>query len=64
VLVVRVHELRYSQKRTTILKFFLHISPEAQLARCKERLDDPARHWMITDSDYSERERWPQYVEA
>lgn len=57
-------ETMLSQNRTTILEFFLLISPEEQLAGFKERLDDPARHWKITDSDYSERELWPQYVEA
>ena len=39
---------------TTILKFFLHISPEEQLSRFK--LDDPSRYWKISESDYSERE--------
>ena len=52
------------QGRTTVLKIFLHISPEEQLARFKQRLDDPTRHWKISESDYSERELWPQYVEA
>jgi PPK2 family polyphosphate:nucleotide phosphotransferase len=50
--------------RTRILKFYLHISPEEQLARFKQRLDDPGRHWKISESDYSERQFWPQYVEA
>jgi polyphosphate kinase 2 (PPK2 family) len=49
---------------TTILKFFLHISPEEQLARFKQRLDDPSRHWKISDNDYSERELWSEYVDA
>ncbi len=49
---------------TRILKFFLHISPDEQLARFKQRLDDPARNWKITDADYSERELWPKYIEA
>ena len=49
---------------TKILKFFLHISPDEQLARFKQRLDDPARNWKISEVDYSERELWPQYVEA
>jgi polyphosphate kinase 2 (PPK2 family) len=57
-------EKMLSQNGTTILKFFLHISPEEQLARFKQRLDDPARNWKISESDYSERELWPQYVEA
>jgi PPK2 family polyphosphate:nucleotide phosphotransferase len=52
------------RNNTTILKFFLHISPEEQLARFKQRLDDPSRQWKISDSDYTERELWPKYVEA
>jgi PPK2 family polyphosphate:nucleotide phosphotransferase len=49
---------------TRILKFYLHISPEEQLQRFKQRLDDPQRHWKISESDYSERDLWPKYVEA
>ena len=48
-------EKMLSRNGTTVLKFFLHISPEEQLARFKQRLDDPSRHWKISDSDYSER---------
>jgi len=53
-----------AQNDTRILKFYLHISPEEQLARFKQRLDDPSRQWKISDSDYSERELWPKYIEA
>jgi PPK2 family polyphosphate:nucleotide phosphotransferase len=49
---------------THILKFFLHISPEEQLERFKLRLDDPARHWKISEGDYSEREFWDGYTRA
>jgi PPK2 family polyphosphate:nucleotide phosphotransferase len=49
---------------TRILKFYLHISPQEQLSRFAQRLDDPSRNWKISDSDYSERELWPQYVDA
>lgn len=49
---------------TRILKFFLHISPEEQLARFEQRLDDPARNWKISEGDYSERTLWPDYIEA
>ena len=49
---------------TRILKFYLHISPEEQLERFKQRLDDPSRHWKISETDYSERELWPDYIEA
>jgi len=57
-------EKNLSLNGTTILKFFLHISPEEQLERFKDRLDDPSRHWKISDSDYSERELWSKYVDA
>ncbi len=49
---------------TAILKFFLHISPEEQLARFAKRLDDPGRRWKISENDYTEREFWPKYMEA
>jgi polyphosphate kinase 2 (PPK2 family) len=47
---------------TRILKFYLHISPEEQLDRFRQRLDDKARHWKISESDYSERKLWPEYI--
>lgn len=49
---------------TSILKFYLHISPEEQLERFKQRLDDPSRNWKISEGDYNERELWPKYVDA
>jgi PPK2 family polyphosphate:nucleotide phosphotransferase len=53
-----------AQNNTTILKFFLHISMQEQLARFAQRLDDPARQWKISESDYKEREYWNDYTEA
>jgi PPK2 family polyphosphate:nucleotide phosphotransferase len=52
------------ENNTTILKFFLFISPDEQLARFKQRLEDPARQWKISDSDYKERKYWNDYIEA
>ena len=49
---------------TRILKFFLHISREEQLARFAERLQDPVRNWKISASDYTERELWDDYIAA
>jgi PPK2 family polyphosphate:nucleotide phosphotransferase len=62
--LINSFEEMLSLNRTTILKFFLHISPEEQLERFKQRLDDPSRHWKISESDYSERELWSKYVDA
>jgi len=62
--LIKDFEKMLSQNGTTILKFFLHISPQEQLERFKQRLDVPSRHWKISESDYSERELWPQYIDA
>ena len=48
---------------TTILKFFLYISKDEQLARFKKRLDDPAHQWKISASDYTEC-CWNDYIKA
>ena len=52
------------ESNTRILKFFLYISPEEQLERFKQRLDDPARNWKISEDDYREREFWDGYIRA
>jgi PPK2 family polyphosphate:nucleotide phosphotransferase len=49
---------------THILKFYLHIDPEEQLEPFEQRIDDPARHWKISDGDYAERPFWDAYTEA
>lgn len=53
-----------TNSNTVIIKFFLYISSEEQLARFKTRLDDAARHWKISESDYKERELWGDYIAA
>lgn len=57
-------ERRLAANGTHVLKFFLHISKEEQLQRFGQRLEDPARHWKISESDYSEREYWDDYEAA
>ena len=43
---------------------FMYISPEEQLRRFEERLDDPMRQWKISEGDYSERALWDDYIKA
>ena len=47
-----------------VLKFWLHISPEEQLARFRAREATPYKKYKITDEDYRNRERWEAYVAA
>ena len=61
---IREFETALIDNGTTILKFFLHISKEEQLARFAERLEDPKRNWKISESDYTERELWDHYIAA
>jgi PPK2 family polyphosphate:nucleotide phosphotransferase len=53
-----------TENNTTVLKFFLYISKEEQLARFRQRLEDPSRHWKISEADYREREYWNHYIDA
>ncbi len=56
-------ELLYDN-HTQILKFFLHIDGDEQLERFKKRIDNPAKHWKISDADYAERPHWDAYTRA
>jgi polyphosphate kinase 2 (PPK2 family) len=49
---------------TVLMKFWLHITAEEQLARFKAREDDPYKRWKITKDDWRNREKWDAYVEA
>lgn len=49
---------------TVLLKFWIHIDPDEQLARFKAREVTPWKQWKLTDEDWRNREKWPQYEEA
>ncbi len=57
-------KMLHDDKETHILKFYLHIDADEELTRFKQRLDDPARHWKISDADYAERPYWNAYTKA
>ena len=47
-----------------VAKFWLHVSPEEQLARFKAREETAFKMHKITEEDYRNRERWDDYVKA
>jgi polyphosphate kinase 2 (PPK2 family) len=47
-----------------VLKFWMHLSPKEQLRRFESRRDDPYRAWKLTDEDWRNREKRPQYEDA
>jgi PPK2 family polyphosphate:nucleotide phosphotransferase len=46
-----------------ILKFYLHISKDEQTRRLQSRIDNPKKHWKLSDADIHERQFWPQYID-
>jgi PPK2 family polyphosphate:nucleotide phosphotransferase len=57
-------ERMLTESGTTILKFFLHISPEEQKERLQARLDDPTKRWKFQHGDLAERKKWKDYMKA
>jgi polyphosphate kinase 2 (PPK2 family) len=49
---------------TIICKFWMHLSPQEQLRRFEERQNIPYKAWKLTDEDWRNREKWPQYEQA
>jgi PPK2 family polyphosphate:nucleotide phosphotransferase len=57
-------ERMLAREGTTILKFFLHISKDAQLDRFRERLEREDKHYKFSVNDVRERRNWDAYQEA
>ena len=47
-----------------LVKYWMHISREEQLRRFKERKEIGYKAWKLTDEDWRNRGKWPQYEEA
>ena len=53
-----------ARERIVIVKFFLHISKDAQLDRFRERLEREDKHYKFSANDVRERRNWDAYQEA
>jgi AMP-polyphosphate phosphotransferase len=47
-----------------LIKLWMHISEDEQLKRFKSREKDPLKSWKLTDEDWRNREKRPQYIDA
>jgi AMP-polyphosphate phosphotransferase len=47
-----------------LVKFWMHVSAEEQRKRFEKREKDPLKQWKLTDEDWRNREKRPQYEEA
>lgn len=57
-------EALLADQGTRVVKFMLHISPEYQLARFKNRLDNTGKNWKFNPGDLDERQHWDEYMQA
>ena len=53
-----------SDNDVLILKFYLHISKDEQTRRLQARIENPKKHWKLSDADIHERQFWPKYIDA
>ena len=47
-----------------LCKFWLHITPEEQLARFEQRSQIEYKQWKLTDEDWRNRDKWAAYENA
>ena len=47
-----------------LVKAFLHITPEEQIRRFKDRLTNPRKRWKLSFEDFRNRARWTDYEAA
>lgn len=47
-----------------VVKFWLQITLDEQLKRFQKRANSPLKNWKLTDDDWRNREKWPQYKQA
>jgi polyphosphate kinase 2 (PPK2 family) len=57
-------ERMLSDDGARIVKIFLHVSPEEQLRRFEQRLNEPLKRWKLTYEDFRNRDRRPKYEAA
>ena len=61
---INEYEEELTEAGVVIVKFWLAITPGEQLRRFQERQDTPHKHYKITDEDWRNRDKWPQYEAA
>jgi polyphosphate:AMP phosphotransferase len=54
-------EAQLVERGIVLLKFWLHITPDEQLRRFKEREQIGYKAWKLTEEDWRNRERWADY---
>jgi polyphosphate kinase 2 (PPK2 family) len=61
---IRAFERYLARQGYVVLKFFLHVSNDAQRERFLERLERPEKNWKFSMADAKERSHWKAYMKA
>ena len=61
---INAFEQELVQWGAVLLKFWVDITPDEQLARFEARAADPAKTWKLTDEDWRNRDKYPLYKAA
>ena len=57
-------EAQLAEHGVIVHKFWLHLSPAEQLRRFRERQAVAYKQYKITEEDWRNREKWPEYARA
>src|SRR3954471_17431924 len=61
---INAFERLHAEEGMVFVKFWLHISDARQLKRFHKRRDDPLKAWKLTEDDWRNRKRRPDYEAA
>ena len=61
---INAYEEELVEAGAVVVKFWLAITPEEQLKRFQARQTTPHKLFKITDEDWRNRDKWPQYETA
>ncbi len=61
---IRGFERMLTDDGVRLVKLFLHVSPEEQLKRFRARFRDPLKRWKLTEEDFRNRAKRPEYEVA
>ena len=57
-------EKLWTDSGAILCKFWLQIDENTQLQRFNDRKEDPEKEWKLTEEDWRNRDKWPQYEQA
>lgn len=61
---INAFEKMLTESGVALVKLFLHISPEEQADRLRDRQLDPTKRWKFNPADLDDRRLWGSYLKA